>query len=116
MCSTIFVIMISFGMNKRVISVLSLALLASSCADKVSVLTPAQRKARIDSLVKQREEELKSFEQERLLDRRSIEVKEKTDSILAERFSNRPVPAPVILQDSLLQQPDTALIPDTTQL
>lgn len=60
--------------------------LLSACANKKqSKLSPAQSKARLDSLLKVQEQEIKLMEKESLRDRMSIELKQKTDSILNAR-------------------------------
>lgn len=60
-----------------------LLLTLSACAnEKVSVLTPAQQMAKVDSIVKAQQKLIKEEEREFLRDRMSIEVKVKTDSIL----------------------------------
>lgn len=82
-----------------------LLLTLSACAnEKVSVLTHAQQMAKVDSIVKAQQKLIKEEESEYLRDRLSIEVKVKTDSILAATKSNA-APAPV----NVLPTTDTAI-------
>lgn len=82
-----------------------LLLTLSACAnEKVSVLTPAQQMAKVDSIVKAQQKLIKEEESEYLRDRMSIEVKVKTDSILAATKSNA-APTPV----NVLPTTDTAI-------
>jgi hypothetical protein len=87
-----------------------LLLTLSACAnEKVSVLTPAQQMAKVDSIVKAQQKILQEEEKEFLRDRMSIEVKVKTDSILEASKSNAamaplaalpPVDVPIAVKDS----------------
>lgn len=86
-----------------------------SCTDKKSmILSPAQKQARVDSMFRVQQQEIVDMEAELLRDRMSIEVKEKTDSILAVRvknFAQLPVSLPVT--DSTMHS-DTLTVPKDT--
>ncbi|MBL7712761.1 MAG: hypothetical protein JNL13_09865 [Chitinophagaceae bacterium] len=78
------------------------------------MLSPAQKQARADSLFRIQQQEIIEMEAELLRDRMSIEVKEKTDSILAGRvrnFAQLPVSLPVT--DST-KHSDTLAVPKDT--
>lgn len=100
-------------MNRWMMYVLSCCMCITACTNnKVSVLSPAQKKAMADSAFKAQIAEITQMEQESLRDRMSIEVKEKTDSILAARRKTN-MPAPV---HSSVPAPDTLKpVKDTTQ-
>jgi hypothetical protein len=97
-------------MNKWFFS--CLILLAACTEKKEPILSPAQQKARIDSIVTAEHQELIKLEQERLKDRMSIELREKVDSILE---SNRPkivapIPPSVPIADSITPKIDTNIL------
>lgn len=102
-------------MNRAMMALFPLILLLGSCANKKeNVLTPAQRQARLDSVIKLQQTEIREMEAQALRDRLSIEVKEKTDSIMAERQKGRlainPVPQEVVVPADTNSNPI-----DTTQ-
>jgi hypothetical protein len=61
-------------------------------------MTEAQKKALVDSIVQERAKEIREMEQERLEDMMSLELKVRTDSLLALRRPAASVPK----SDSLL--------------
>lgn len=79
---------------RKEIFVLPLLLLLACNNKKAIELTPQQQLAKVDSIVKQQQKWIKEQESERLRDRISIEVKEKTDSILASYKAAAPTPMP----------------------
>jgi hypothetical protein len=84
-----------------------------SCTDKKKVLlTPAQKQARLDSILSIQQQEIIEMEAELLRDRMSIEVKEKTDSILAARSKNS-VKLPLSLPDTISRIDTLAAEKDT---
>lgn len=100
-------------MKNWIIALLPCFLMMYSCTEeKVSKLTPAQRRAKIDSVVRVQQKEMEEMEAERLKDRMSIELKEKTDSILAER-NKKSVPAIPVKQDTRAGTPENTA--DTNQ-
>jgi hypothetical protein len=90
-----------------------LLLTLSACAnEKLNVLTPAQQMAKIDSIVKAQQKLLQEEEKEFLRDRMSIEVKVKTDSILAATKSNAAATPLDVLppQDTILAVKENSII------
>lgn len=102
-------------MNRAMMALFPIMLLLGSCANKKeNVITPAQRQARLDSVLKLQHAEIREMEAQALRDRLSIEVKEKTDSIMAERQKSRvvniPVPQEVVVPADTNSKPiDTTL-------
>lgn len=99
-------------MPKWIIAMPLLILIACN-SKKENVLTPKQQLAKVDSIVREQQRWIKEQEKERLRDRMSIEVKEKTDSILAKyKAQSTPVvaspqPDTVAKQNEISSQPDT---------
>jgi len=78
------------------------------------MLSPAQKQARLDSMFRIQQEEIMDMEAELLRDRMSIEVKEKSDSILALRTKNSAqLPVSLPLTDSI-RHSDTLAVPKDT--
>lgn len=91
-------------------------LLFWACNNKKAIeLTPKQQLAKVDSIVKAQQKWIKEQESERLRDRISIEVKEKTDSILASYKAAAPAPIAPAPTDTVATAKDIAPQTDSTQ-
>lgn len=78
------------------------------------ILSPAQKQARMDSLFRIQQQEIVAMEAELLRDRMSIEVKEKSDSILAARAKkSAQLPVSLPVTDSLSRSDTLAPVKDT---
>jgi hypothetical protein len=85
-----------------------LILLLACNAKKVSILTPKQQMAKVDSIVRAQQKWIREQEQESLRDRLSIEVKERTDSILAiYKAQNKHVVDTSTVADTAITHQDT---------
>ncbi|PZF74779.1 hypothetical protein [Taibaiella soli] len=78
-------------MKKSFLALLFAPFLLTACSDKQKELSETEVKAKVDSLVGVKMEELNRQSMEDLDRRLSIEVKAKADSILAARMNRVPV-------------------------
>lgn len=84
-----------------------LILLLSCNNEKVSILTPKQQLAKVDSIVNAQQKWIREQEQESLRDRLSIEVKERTDSILASYKVQNKQLVDTAVADTIITHQDT---------
>jgi hypothetical protein len=85
--------------KKNIVLLCSGLILFSACGKKNKELTPAQIRAKADSIVQTKMPRLKQQAEEDLQRRLPIELKPKVDSIL--NISHDPEPVPVFPEDNI---------------